>query len=219
MQVRKWLLMIFCLVASATGFAGINKVDTLTASKVFAEIPLEVLDLLRPSTRLDMLDYYTQADSILTVSDALGGRSRLEIVAPDYMKVSITPISTLEIKILNSAKKQIVMTLYTIGGEGVAKDTDIRFFDSQLRPIDKSKFMNTPSLKDFFDLKGSDVSVSEIDDKVPFTSVEYSTGPGETPLSATLTTLDVISQEDRDLLTPLLRSPLFSIWKGYYRFP
>ncbi|MDE6636723.1 MAG: hypothetical protein K2K32_00650, partial [Muribaculaceae bacterium] len=55
----KGLLTAVCLVVSATGYAAVNTQEELTASKVFAEIPIEVLDMLRPSTRLDMLDYYS----------------------------------------------------------------------------------------------------------------------------------------------------------------
>lgn len=215
---RALWLGLFYLVASAPGYADVNESEDLTASKVFADIPLEVLDMLRPSMRLDMLDYYSQADSILTVQDALGGVSRLEQVTPDYLKVSVTPVSILEIKILKSGKKQIVMSLYTVGGDGLAKDTDIKFFDSKLRPLDKSKFIKTPGLDDFFSLKGSGLTKTELDEKVPFAAVEYSSGPGNAPLTAKLTTLDVISQEDRDMLIPLLRPVLTAIWKSGYKF-
>ena len=112
-KATKWLLMVCCLAISVAGHASMNESDLLTASKVFADAPLEVLDMLRPSTRLDMLDYYIQADSMLNATDALGGTSRIELMSPDYMKVSVTPVSTLEIKILSQGKRQIVMTLYT----------------------------------------------------------------------------------------------------------
>lgn len=216
--VRELLLGFLCLVASVAGHADVNGSEDLTASKAFAEIPLDVLDMLRPSMRLDMLDYYTQADSILKVQDALGGVSHLEQMTPDYLKVSVTPVSTLEIKILRSGNKQVVMTLYTVGGEGLAKDTDIKFFDSQFRPLDKSKFFKAPALSDFFNFKGSDLTKTEIGEKIPFAAVVYSSGPGDTPLTAELTTLDVISEEDRELLIPFLSPTLSAIWKGRYRF-
>lgn len=219
---RKWRITAFCLATCVAGHASMNAPDAsaggLTASKVFAEAPLEVLDMLRPSTRLDMLDYYSQADSILVVADALGGESRLADVAPDYLKVEVTPVSTLEIKLLQAGKKQIVMTLYTVGGDGMAKDTEVRFFDSGLRPLDTAKFLKAPRLKDFFTLKGSGVDENELAEKVPYAAVEYSTGPGDAPLTATLTTLRVISQEDRDLLTPLMEKQLTAEWKNKYSF-
>lgn len=215
---RKWLMMILFLAVFAAGYASVKAPDeappALTASKVFAEVPLEALDMLRPSTRLDMLDYYGQADSILTVANALGGESRLMEVADDYMKVSVTPVSTLEIKILRQGKKEIVMTLYTTGDATMARDTEVRFFDSELKPLEASKYFKAPKLTDFFNLRDSRTSAEDLREKVPYTAVEYTTGPGDVPLIAMLTTLKAISEEDRDLLTPLLIPALSADWKG-----
>ena len=215
---RIWFMTFICLVTSVAGQAAMNEGEPLTASKVFAEAPLEVLDMLRPSTRLDMLDYYTQADSILAATNALGGESRLVDVAPDYMKVAVTPVSTLEIKILKRGRNQVVMTLFTVGDEEVARDTEVRFFDAGLRPLETSGFLKAPKLTDFFTLKGSGISGEDLKEKVPFTATVYATGPGDTPLTATLTTLRVISQEDRDLLTPLLTPTLTANWKNSFKF-
>lgn len=203
MHWPKWLVMALCLVTSVAGHASINATDTLTASKVFADIPLEVLDLIRPSARLDMLDYYEQADSILTVQNALGGESRLEQLTPDYLKVAVTPVSTLEIKLLQSGKSPVIMILYTTNS-----DTEISFFDSNFSPLATTKFLKVPTLTDFFDLKGSKISGKELREKFPFTTIQYSTGPGSTPLTATFTTLETLSEEDRDLFTPLLSAPI-----------
>lgn len=217
-RVRILLIALFCLATSLAGHAGVKDRETLTASKVFAEAPLEALDMIRPSTRLDMLDYYEQADSILTAANALGGETRLVAVAPDYLKVAVTPVSTLEIKVLPIGKKQVVMTLYTVGDADIARDTDVRFFDEQLRPLDSRKFLKAPSLKDFFPLKGSELTEAGLAEKVPFASILYETGPGSEPLKASLTTLRAISQEDRDLLAPLLIPSLSAPWKGKYTF-
>lgn len=210
---KKIFLLTVCLVVCATGYAGVKESGSLTASKVFAEIPLEVLDMIRPSTRLDMLDYYSQADSLIIAQDALGGESRLLQVTDDYLKVSVTPVSTLEIKLLPYKKDMIIMTLYT-----VADDTVIRFLDSDLNSLPTEKFLISPNLKDFFNLKSSGISDSELKEKIPFESVVYCSGPGETPLTAKFTTLSVLSKEDRDILTPLLIPSLTSIWKDKFKF-
>ncbi len=202
-----------CLVVCATGYAGVNESVPLTASKVFAEIPFEVLDMIRPSTRLDMLDYYNQADSLIIAQDALGGQSRLEEVADDYLKVSVTPVSTLEIKLLPYKKDTLILTLYT-----VASDTQVQFFDSSLKPIAADKFLKAPNLKDFFNLTKSGISDKDLLEKIPFEAITYSTGPGDSPLIATFTTLDILSKEDREILTPLLVPSLTSIWKGKFQF-
>lgn len=192
--------------------------DSLTAPRVLAAIPLEVLDMLRVSARLDMIDYYEQLDSLHTVNDALGGNSRLERVAPDYLKLSVTPVSTLEIKILPYKKRDIVMTLYTTGGEGIAKDTEVAFFDADLRPLPVDKFLKRPDIADFFNLKESDISEKELKDILPFMAVEYSIGSEETPLRASLTTQEVLSEETKEILTPILKPSLTAEWKDKFRF-
>lgn len=214
----KWLLLTICLVASAAGHAVVKADDTLTASKVFAEIPLEVLDLIRTSTRLDMLDYFSQADSIVSVQDALGGRSQLVQVTPDYMKVSVTDVSTLEIKILPAKKDQVIMTLYTVGNDSLAADTQVNFFDSSMRPLPADKYLMAPTLKDFCNLKNSELKESDLNEKIPFESIVYTTGPGDTPLTASFTTLSTLSKEDQDLLTPLLIPSLSAHWTSKFKF-
>lgn len=188
--------------------------EPLTAVKVFAEVPLEVLDMIRPSGRLDMVDYYSQADSLVSVPNALGGQSRFEAVADDYLKVSVTPASTLEIKILPYKKSQIVMTLYTAGGDSIAKDTDVRFFDAGLQPLSSGKFLKMPDAMDFFNLKDSDISLPDFQEWLPFQTFAISTGPGNAPLSITLTTLQTLPSEQRDLLSPLLTPTLNLTWSG-----
>lgn len=220
---RKWLIPACCLAVFIAGHAAVKgndgaTTDVLSPLKVFADLPLEVTEIIRPSTRLDMIDYYTQADSLLTVTNALGGESRFEVVTPDYLRVTVTPVSTLEIKLLTAGKKQIVMSLYTTGDSDGARDTEVRFFDSELKTLDNGKYLKAPKLTDFFTLKGSGLSETDLKEKVPYAAVEYTTGPGVTPLKATLTTLRVISEEDSDLLTPILTTELTREWKGKYDF-
>lgn len=238
----KMLLLALCLTVYAVGYSQFQSPDNtpslggkggLSASEVFANIPLEVLDMLRPSTRLDMLDYYSHADSLIVVADALGGKSQLLQVSPDYLKVSVTPISTLEIKILPTKKDPIVMALYTVSDSmrqpmesslsslrnpiGLA-DTEVKFFDKDLKPLDPKKFLKAPALKDFFNLKDSGLTEKQLAEKLPFETIAYSSGPGETSLTATFTTLTTLSQEDRDQLTPLLTPSLSTNWNQSYKF-
>lgn len=190
--------------------------DALTASKVFADIPLQVLELLRPSTRLDMLDYYTQADSLWKAPNALEGYCQLQEVADDYLRVRVSDVSSLEIKILPMAKYgDIVMTLYTVGDDATAKDTEIRFFDRNLNPLKEKGIFTPPSMYDFFSLaKGSGLTKKELDDLIPFQTVEYSTGSGSAPLTATFTTLTSLPEETKERLRPFLLPPLQYQWTG-----
>lgn len=217
-MVYRFAMLLTLLLAFCSGAAQNETSGALTASKAFTDIPLEVLDIIRPSTRLDMLDYYNQADSLITVTDALGGESRLETVTEDYIKVALTPVSTLEIKLLPYKKELIVMTLYTTGGDGIAKDTQVSFFDSNLQPVSARKFLMAPDIKRFFDLKGSDITEKELAEEIPFETIEYSTGPSDTPLKAEFTTLSVLSDEIRERLSRVLVPQLSSSWNGQFKF-
>lgn len=216
--MRKVIFILAMMLAGIFGAMAAPKAasDTLTAAGVFREIPLQVLELLRPSTRLDMLDYYEQADSLLQAPNAMEGYSQLQIVEPDYLKVTISPVSILEIKILPGKKGQIAMTIYTVGSEEVNKDSSVEFFDSSLQPLRRDDYLKMPDLKDYFNLKDSGISLRELRDALPFQTVEYTTGPGSTPLTATFTTLGNAPEETRKKFEPLLRAPLTLTWKGRY---
>lgn len=191
----------------------------LTALRAFADIPLDVLDMLRPSTRLDMIDYYEHADSLWNAPNALGGNSRFLEVADDYLRVEVTPVSTLEVKILPAKNnKKLVMTLYTVGTDDGVKDTEVRFFDELFNPIFDNKLIKSPDLTRFFSLKGSGISEKELRKLISVVAVQYSTGAGDTPLTAALTSLEILPQETRDILKPHLIQSLSSPWKGSYKF-
>lgn len=192
-------------------------VDTLTARRVFTNLPLSVLDLLGRSTRLDMLDYY-DADSLWQAPNTLGGKSVLERVAPDYLSVRLTPVSTLQICILPQRNRAtpLVMTLYTIGGAAESPDTEVRFFDSELKPVDSKKYFTQPELRDFISIpKGSKLKRSDIESAIPFATIAYIAVPG-TPfqLMGRLTVGGYLSQEDRELVAPFLKKGLKWEWTG-----
>lgn len=212
-SLMRMISAIATAAVSLTAAAAVSA-DTLTASKVFADIPLQVLELLRPSTRLDMLDYYTEADSLWKAPNAMEGYSVLQKVTDDYLSLEVSPVSTLQIKLLPYRNSRIVMTLYTVGDENTAKDTEIQFFDAALNPLESQGFFTPPTMADFFSVGKGGVAKKELDEEMPFQTIEYVTGPGDTPLTATYTTLTSLSQEAKEKLTPSMRSPLQYFWTG-----
>lgn len=188
---------------------------TLTARKVFENLQAPPLEALKKTTRLDMLDYW-DADSIYEVKNVLDGVSSLAAVSPDYLRVNVTPVSTLEIKLLPLSKEgNVVMTLYTVGGKGTARDTSLAFYDASLRPLDSSRFFTAPALKRFFNVpKGTGVTMKEIEDAIPFVTVVYKAAPNTDDLQARLTVSDYLSVEANELITPYLQKNVTLSWKG-----
>lgn len=203
-------LLILAVVSALTALAG----EPLTARKVFAEAPLEMIDMIRPTSRLDMLDWYSQADSIFAAPDALGGKSRIETMTDDYIRVKVSPVSTLEIKILPYKKDFIAMSLYTVGGDSIATDTEVAFYDAALKPLPAGKFFKAPDPMSFFNIKDSDISEAELREWMPFQTVELTTGPGDTPLKASVTILAALPQEVREKLRDVLLPSMSASWTG-----
>lgn len=189
--------------------------EGLTARKVFENLQAAPLEVLKKTTRLDMLDYW-DADSIYQAKNVLEGTSSLAAVAPDYLRVNVTPVSSLEIKLLPIAKgENVVMTLYTVGGKGTARDTSVAFYDSALRPIDGSRYFTEPALSRFFALpKGSGVTMKEIEEAVPFATVVYKASAESNDIQARLTAGDYLSVEAQELIKPYLRKDVTLAWKG-----
>lgn len=193
--------------------------SALTARSVFERLQSPALEILKPTLRLDMLDYW-DADSVYRVRNALTGQSWLDAVTPDYLRVNITPVSTLEIKLLPVKKGEIVMTIYTVGGEGQARDSSVEFFDpSTLTPLPAAPYFTEPDLKVFFDIpKGSATNMKEIRDMIPFTTVEYSASPDSNDLTARMTAAEYINIDDRNIVNLFLLPQVKTSWKGKYKF-
>ncbi len=186
-----------------------------TAREAFTYLDIPALELLKRTTRLDMLDYL-DADSIYKATNAMGGLSWIEKCTPDYMKVQLTPVSTLELKLLQTKKDGVVtMAVYTVGDESQAEDSQITFTDEKLHPIDASKFFRAPKLEEFFDIpKGSQTTMKEIKEMIPFPTVAYSASPESNDLTARLTVEKFMNLDDWNIVKLFLKPSIQVRLKG-----
>lgn len=191
-----------------------------TARETFVELPVSVLDILNRSTRLDMLDYW-DADSTYTATNTMGGTSRIVSLTPDFMEVELTSVSTLQIRMLDGKKGdgKIVMTVYTVGGDNKSSDSEVRFFNSSLQPLESGKILKRPELKDFIKIpKGSATKFREIEEMVPFPTIELSASEGNSDLTGKLTVGTYMNLEDAKLVEMFTIPERVWKWeKGKYR--
>lgn len=192
----------------------VNRPDsTFSARSVFETIHSSALEILPKSTRLDMLDYW-DVDSIYKASNAMEGLSWLETLTPDYLKVRITPVSRYEIKILPAKKQNIVMTIYTVGDDEQAQDSEVKFYDTDLKEMPLSKHLVLPQVKDFFEIpKGSATKMKEIEDMIPFPTIAFSANPDNDDLEARLTVEKYINEDDWNIARLFFKPEIISIWK------
>lgn len=199
--------------ASATPSPALT--DTVTASDAFVAMPAQTLDLLTRSMRLDMLEYW-KIDSIADIANTMEGFSHLcRPVTDDWLKVQVTPVTTLTIRMLPTRKGRIAATVYTIGDSLQAADSEIRFYDAEMNELKRDRFIKTPSSEDFFDFKGVDHKLrKELLSLVPFPTVEYTLSPDGTDLKARLTVGKYMGREDLEKITPYLQRDRVYHWTG-----
>lgn len=189
------------------------KDSDFTARKVFADIHTSALELLPKSTRLDMLDYW-DVDSVYKASNVMEGLSWLENVTPTYLKVRVTPVSVLEIKILPDKKSNLVMTIYTVGDDVQAQDSQIKFYDENLDEVKTDKYFELPKVKDFFEIpKGSATKMKEIEEMIPFPTMAFTANPDNDDIEARLTVEKYINEDDWNIAKLFVKPSIRFEWK------
>lgn len=211
-KLRNTIMAIWLMAAGGVAVQAASPADTISAERAFIEMPMKNLDILTQSMRMDMVDYY-HVDSIYQVRNAMEGLSHLDTVSPDYLKVEITPVSSMEFKVTPSGNRDIVMCIYTIGDEVQAHDSELTFFDSAMRELPVSKYIKMPRLSDFFNCpdKAAREKVAEL---VPFPTIEFEATPGADTLKAHLTVGQFMTREDYDAIKTWQLPELTYRWNG-----
>lgn len=187
--------------------------EAFTSRTVFIRYEGSALEILPRSIRLDMLDYW-DVDSVYKAVNVVGGLSYLENVSDNYLKVRISPVSSLEIKILPTKKEKIAMTIYTVGDDPQAADSELKFYDESLNELETKKYFEAPQVKNFFDIpKGSVTSMKEIEQMIPFPTIAYTASPDNNNLEARLTVEKFINQDDWNIAKLFVKPSITLEWK------
>lgn len=212
------LFGVFTLL-SANSAPVVTAADTLTAPEVFKYLPVSVLDLLRPSERLDMLDY-ADVDSMRPTRNTLGEFSVLTFVDRQALDVKLTNVSSMSIRILQSRKGDLAMTIYTVGRQDGSEDSQINFYDASLNKLPTKNFFTVPVIDDFLISKKDwknvpgNASRGDVLAKIPFITVAYTMQPGSDILVARLTIGKYMPKEDYEYVAPYLLKELRYNWDG-----
>lgn len=217
-QIAKYMISsAVVLLVSMTSAAAKKDLlaDTISVKRAFVDMPVNTLDLLNRSTRLDMLDYFA-VDSVYQAPNALEGVSFLKAVDPDFLELQITPVSTLQLKTVKTNKGgDLVVSIYTVSGDNQAPDSDLKFFDSSMQELPRDKFLKLPDLSSFFSIpKGSVTTMKEIKEMVPFPTIVYTAEPGGDDIKAKLTVGAFMDQDDYNIMKLFLKPEITYRWDG-----
>lgn len=138
-SVLAGVLLLLCVTVPA---------QSLSVRTAFAQMPDSLLPYLSEGNRLDMMDFIDSGMKA-RVLDQFGDTVCMDILTDSYVHVILSPVSTLELKVLSDSVFCMVMTY---GGK--IKESRVTFYDSSWTPVDVV-------------IKGYDLSV-------PYTWVELS---------------------------------------------
>lgn len=187
--------------------------EVATARQAFLNLSPDVLHLLSRQMREDMLAYLDN-DTIRPIYNALGGQSSLTRPVTDtYLKCQISPVSSMTIRILPAEKSPLIATVYTIDSPGQPADSQISFYDSQMKPVKTSKHLSLARIQDFI-VNADHEKKKQIMDAIPFPTVEYVLGPDGNTLTATLTAQDLLGEEQLQEIRKYLNPTLTYSWNG-----
>ncbi len=211
-----WVLpLTFILGSFLTPVTRAESISYGPAARFFVDMPLSVLELINRSNRMDMLDYYA-ADSIYHAPNGMEGFSYLEKVTPVYVKLSLTPVSTMSVSVLPLKKDTIYQCIYTLGSDTQAHDSEIKLYDRNYHELPVNKFITLPELNDFFNIpsKGKKEKISLIEQIIPFPTVTYTFDPDSYVLTARLTSEEIIGKDEYEKISYLLKPEIKYIWNG-----
>lgn len=214
MTIRFLAALAILLMPSVCHARKAQTPDTISARRAFLEMPSIELDMINKNARLDMLDYY-DSGSDRRVGNNLYGEAWLEKLTPDYIRVHLSPVSTLQLKVLSLAGgNDIIMAVYTVGDDGGMKDSDVSFYDPHFRPLPSSKYLPDIRLEDFLASKDRKEALKELRDLLQFYGMDFELSPDSDRLTATLSYTETVPVEATDVLASLLKPEIFYCWDG-----
>ena len=173
-------------------------------------MPDSVLPLLTKNDRLDFIDYYdVKMEAVVT--NRLDGKSRMTMLADDFVHISYTKSTDVAMKLLPVNDSTDVLCMVTTVKAAV-QDSRIAFYDAQWQPLDVASYIDEPSMADFRSTVQDDLA-QRAWSKLSIFFRTYHLDAEGTELKCVLTTPDYLSKEEREEVAPYVRQePLTYCW-------
>lgn len=173
-------------------------------------MPDSVLPLLTKNNRLDFIDFY-DCNMEATVTNRLDGRSRMDTLTDDFIRISYTKTTEVTMKLLSVNDTTDVLCMVTTV-KAAADDSRIVFFDAQWQSLELSSYVIEPRMEDFRSALQGD-SAEWAWRKMDIFFRTYHLGAENAELKCVLTATDYLSADDRDDVMPYVRKqPLIYRW-------
>lgn len=176
-----------CLPHAAAQTPGAPISSTMTARDAgsaqwfFAMAPDDVLPLLPPNTRLDMLDYYNSGLARPS-RNAAGGEAVITASDSRRLAFQLGDSTTCELAVFTAGPDTLVALVETI--RFPMADSSIQWFDAQWQPVRPP--LSEPTLADWLTRDGRRRR-AEAEEALPFMTAEATTDPAQGTITLTRT--------------------------------
>ncbi len=175
--------------------------------ELFVKMPVELLPLLKENDRLDLIDLY-DAKMSTPVTNRLDGKSRMRTLTDDYLLLTLSASSSMQIKMLPATNGDTLLCVVnTVNAESA--DSRINLYKKDWTLV-ASDFFEFPAIAGFF--IPSD-SVGEALELMDIYLVELTLSPDDNSLVAEYTLPRYMTKEDAERVSPFLRK-LKYMWNG-----
>ncbi len=201
----KRLVVIFLLALVAGQRSMAESMDSL-----FASMPPGLLPFVNRDNRLDCLDLYNNKMRA-EVQNELGEKTRLVEKTDDYLRLEISKVSRMELKLLRQDGDTLVGMIHTVMAPNA--DSRVRFYTTAWQPVTDVKLPKPDS--DAFWHKPDSVSVDRFQhwkSAVDTSWVAASFSAGSPELTYTLS-IESVRSDWRDRIAACLQKQVYS-WDG-----
>lgn len=171
---------------------------------VFRTMPDSLLLLLKPNDRMDLLDF-KENGMHAQVSNRLDSKSTLDSLTADYLYLTVTKNSFMEMKLVTLQDQQSgVLVAYSVAGP--ALDTHLSLYTLDWKPVALEDYVTIPQEKAYW-IKSAEEMTDQERTALRYLDpvlTEIRLSPTSQELTFTLSTL-VLSREDRKIADALLR--------------
>lgn len=138
-MIKKLILIIAVMTLSLGASAQVKMAD------VFRTMPDSIVRLLTNNDRMDLLDF-AESNMTAKVTNRLDGKSTLNILTDDYLHLTVTTLSSLQMRLFPlSDGRQAVVVVKTVAGP--AKDSVLKIYTADWgEQLDVKQHVAAPSL-------------------------------------------------------------------------
>ena len=208
-HMKKNIKYAIALLLAATSALTVAARDVRS---LFASEDKGVFMSLPQDTRLDMLDYYA-AGQKMKMQNNFGGQAGIDTLAHDYMKISTSTSSNVEL-LMASAKRDTVIYVITTYLLPTA-DCHIAVYDKEWNELKTGKYIKLPEMQDFIRIpKGDKTKRDDVANEIPFPTMRCHLDPATKSITISPTIEGYMTTETHDAIKGYVANSIIYTLKG-----